>query len=90
MSDTKTHFGRYQLDVAEDGTATLFLDNFEHDTDFWIAARGFFPDDVLGFLKFTSISTSFFSLTEIRPANCPIHNLSTVCTRFLPPLQEET
>lgn len=90
MSDTKTHFGRYQLDVAEDGTATFFIDDFEHDGDFWITARGWFPDEVIGFLRFTRISPSSFSLAEIRPANCPIHNLSTVCTRFLPPQQEET
>jgi len=86
----KVHFGRYQSDETEIGSRIVVEDNSNHhNNDFWLAVNDS-HNKPIGHLHFKKISSSSFELDRLRPAFCPIHNLSGVCTNSLSPQTEET
>lgn len=70
----KSEFGRFQLVPVEGDAFSLEIENLYRDGDFWVKIMALDEEHfgVLGFLKFTSVSSGFFQLTDMRPAGCPI------------------
>ena len=84
-NNAQIEFGRYQFDTYRKGTV-IYFENFDHEDDFWlpITNEHNLTKGPIVFLKFKAIGQGTFVLDQVRPALCPIRDLSAACKRLLP------
>jgi len=77
-TERKIEFGRYQIENYGNMNM-LFFENIYKKNDFWLTIKHI-DKGILGHLKFKkSDSINMFLLDDMRPAHCPIQDLSILC-----------
>ncbi len=77
----KQIFGRYTATKRDNGFNVVIEDGSHGNSDYWLQVvdANSFP---VGHIHFKLIAPGVFEIDQLRPLDCPMQDLSSVCKQF--------